>query len=233
MISKFDIEKYLEIVFRKNIINITKNEMLNLNCITLEFKKTQEDEKTLELSDIIKLFPNLKKIILKNAIINQKILKDLSTIKIEYLEFVNCSIQDEISFKELSFLKELSTTSCSMLNFRFIQTLNSQIQTIIIRKPIDEKTIDISIISNYVNLKNLILENCIIDSIEKLTEFQKLEKLSLLWSEIKQHENINVFNNLPLLKELYISDYSPEFAKKIPPTIKIYRDYNHLTSLKE
>ena len=49
----------------------------------------------------------------------------------------------------------------------------------------------------------------------------KLEKLSLLWSEIKQHENTNVFNNLPLLKELYISDYSPEFAKKIPPTIKI------------
>ena len=87
----------------------------------------------------------------------------------------------------------------------------------------------------YKEYKNLLKENeTLLNKNKKLTiEFQKLEKLSLLWSEIKKHENTNVFSNLPLLKELYISDYTPEFAKKIPQTIKIYRDYNHLTSLKE
>ena len=40
MISKFDIIIYLETLLKKNIKNITKEELLNVKSITLEFKES-------------------------------------------------------------------------------------------------------------------------------------------------------------------------------------------------
>ena len=234
MIPKIDIIMYLETIFKKNVSNITKEEMLSINSITIELIQSDYMEETFKLLDIIKMFPNLNKVILKNGIISKETLEVLSLVKIDDLGFINCGIQSGLSFQTFTRLKKLIITNCATPNFEFLKTLNNELRTLTIQNPTDETLIDISQISNYTNLRHLTLEKCVVDGIDSLVSFQKLETLSLLWSDVNNIENSNVFHRMSALKELYISScyYTPSLISKIPQTVRVYQNLNHLTLLK-
>lgn len=230
MISKFDIIMYLETLLKKNIKNITKEELLNVKSITLEFKESDYDEENFDLHDIIKIFPNLEKINLKNGKIDRTTLKILSMVKLKSLSLINCGIQSGLSFQNLLYLKELSIINSSVLNYDFLKTLSKDLKVLLIRNPLDETLINISDIKQYSELSNLYLEKCVVDNIDELISFSELSTLSLLWSDINSIDDSDVFCKIPSLNELYISDCycTPSLIKKIPKYVNIYKNLNHL-----
>lgn len=227
--TKFELTMYLETLFKKNISKITKEELNSVKTLSIDFNDNNEKD-LLEFNEIISILPNLNKITIVNKKINKEDIDNLSTINIEYLKLEKCSIHGPLSLEPLTKIKEISLVNCIVLDFKFLCTMNENIKSISILNPIDEKLIDITYLLKYQKLKSLSLENCTINNINYISNFLYLEIVSLLWSNLYNQLDINIFTNLHNLKELYIScsDQDKENIQKKLPNISVYNNLDHL-----
>lgn len=230
MINKLDIFIYLEMLFKKSMHNITKEELLNVSTIVIEYKEFDNLGDQIELSQVLHLLPNLKKVTIKNKHITANILADLSLVDLESLSFENCSISNDFTLKTFENLKELFITNCALLDYSILDTINKKIKKIAIINPIDEKIIDISHFLNYLELNELFLERCVVENIDKVSNLSNLKVISLLWSDIVDIHNISVFLNLRELEDVYLSKYYEDLeeVRNLSSQKNVYYDLKHL-----
>lgn len=170
------------------------------------------------------MLPNLKKVKIKNQLITQVLLNELSLLHLEQLSLENCNLRDNLSFNKLMYLNELSLVNCSFVNDNIFKNLNSNLKSISIINPFDENIIDLTIFTQYNQLASLILEKCIVNNLIALNDLPKLQILSLLYSDISSENELNVLLNLPKLNTLYISeDYQDlEIVQQLMKKINVH-----------
>jgi len=226
MIEKFDLIMYLETIYKKNIKDITEEEMLKVSSITLEKEKAEDG---FTLYEILKMFPNLKSIGLSNMNIDSKIIDTLSTSHIEELRLTNCILVNDVSLDKISTLRHLETFNCRNMGNDFYKRMNKNIKHLEIINQFDRKEIDILDIKDCKDIEELILEKGKIKNINELSNFSKLKSLSILWSRISNYQDTSFINNIPNLEELYLSKEYDDGM--IPHNIKVYHDLTHLVTL--
>lgn len=229
MINKLSILMYLELLFNKPINKITQDELKKVSTITLEYSENGNLEDKIKLSQIINMLPNLKRLTIKNKIISNNLIDELSMLNLESLSFENCSINSIVSLEKFNNLNELHIRNSSLLNYSILKTLNKDINKIFIQNPADENEVDFSLLSNYVKLNELYLEKCIIKNINKILSLQNIKILSMLWSEIVDVDDISLLLNLNNLEDIYISKYyeNLESVKQLSLRKNVYYNLNH------
>lgn len=229
MINKLSILMYLELLFNKPVNKITQDELKKVSTITLEYNENGNSEDEIKLSQIINMLPNLKRLTIKNKIISNSLIDELSILNLESLSFENCSINSIVSLEKFNNLNELYIRNSSLLNYSILKTLNKDINKIFIQNPTDENEVDFSLLSNYVRINELYLEKCIIKNINKILSLQNLKILSVLWSQIVDVDDINLLLNLNNLEDIYISKYyeSLESVKQLSLRKNVYYNLNH------
>ncbi len=217
-------------LFNKPYSKITSRELSEILNILLEFSDTLDENNQIELSQIIQLLPNLKRITISNSSITNNYINQLSILKIESLLFENCSFSENVCLKNFNNLKDLNFYKCALLDYNILNDLNKEIVKISIINPIDENVIDMNIFINYLNLAELYLENCVIQNINVISKLQNLKIVSFLWSDIVEINKINVLLTLKKLNDIYLSDNYKELdeVKELSSKKHIYFNLNHL-----
>lgn len=230
MLNKINIIMYLETLFNKQFNEISKEELQNVSTITFEYSDTIDEENQNDLIQILQILPNLKKITIKNKIISMDLFDELSKLKIEVLSLDQCSLNNDITLSQFSYLQELNLTRCFLLDFSILDSINSKISKIYISNPFDEKMIDIIHFINYSELKELYLEKCTVKNVEKISDLQNLKVVSFLFSDILDIEHITTLLSIKKLQEVYLSEYysNLEEVKIIASQKKVYYNLNHL-----
>ena len=228
MINKFQIIIYLEMILKKSIKEFTKEDFESIKNINIDLKSDLDQDKQLSIEDLTKLLPNLSNITINNAFINNKMINKFEKLNIEALELKNCGIELETTLKDLDKLQELKINNCDMLNFDILKDLNKGLKKLMITNPMDENSIDLDIIKDYIELEELIIEECKIKNTNSLSNLRNLKSLSFLNSDIDDIDNIRVVSDIEKLDEIFIpAKYKNENAVK-ELNKNIYYNLTHL-----
>lgn len=194
---------FLQTILNKPISEITNNDLSMINTIALEGEIRGDSIPIVDFRDL-DLFSNINKIIVSNSYIS---LNDLNKIK----EYNNIN---QICFKKCMFengnldfpnnILKLELLGCFIGDYKFLKSMTN-LQKLVINNPYTNNSIDLSYISNMKCLKELILDKCILSNFDSLLNLNYLEILSLLWTSLPNNY-INILNQLPALKKLYISE---------------------------
>ena len=207
---------YLETVLNKNIKNINIDDITNLKMLVIDCS----NDETFDYS-IIKYFKNLDTLSIFNSNISEEDINliekntSLATIKI-----VKSSFDNEKSLEKLSFIKSLELSNCVIKNYEFLNKMN-MLEVLKVQNPSDETVIDLSNIENCFNLKQLVLNYCILDNVDKLGLLTNCELLSLLGTEINK---FMFLQKMVSLRNLFISEKYVNDVKKLSLSSKINFD---------
>ena len=215
-------------ILKKSIKEFTKEDFESIKNINIDLKSDLDQDKQLSIEDLTKLLPNLSNITINNAFINNKMINKFEKLNIEALELKNCGIELETTLKDLDKLQELKINNCDMLNFDILKDLNKGLKKLMITNPMDENSIDLDIIKDYIELEELIIEECKIKNTNSLSNLRNLKSLSFLNSDIDDIDNIRVVSDIEKLDEIFIpAKYKNENAVK-ELNKNIYYNLTHL-----
>lgn len=200
MVKNEYITDYLQILFNRNIDDISKDEYLNVK--NMVFSKMASDNAFYDINELL-IFPNIERLLIKNSRITKQDIIILSSLhNLQEITFERCYLDEDCNLSLIIGLIKLEFSRCCLSNYVNFLSLNN-LNDLTIFFPFDENAIDLSYLSESQNIYQLTLEGCIIKNIANLTKLQKLEVLNLLSTKIE--DNIELLNEIPKLRELYIS----------------------------
>ena len=195
------LKDYLQTILNKSITNITPNDLLNIERITLTGTINNDSNLKLDLSDIA-LFPNLKELNISNAYLSINDLESLNNYpQINHIYISGCMLEKGNFTLNI---KSLELIDSYIEDYQFLTNLTN-LTELVIHNPYTETEIDLSYLSNLSNLNKLVLNRCLINNLNSLSNLTNLSILSVLWTNLPL-DYINTINNMPNLKQLYISD---------------------------
>ena len=201
MVFKNDSTKFfVECYFNKYADAITEEERKSLDVLT--FDGAPEEFAHIDLSDLL-LFPNVKKITIKNATLSKQNLEMISNSNVEAV-YINKSVcEDSNDLGCLKSIKRLEIVRCVNQNYSFLANL-PQIEQLAIANPIFNSPISMKYIAGMKNLRALNLQRCNIQDLDYLSNCQNLDRINFLWAQLPDNI-VDVINSLKKLKRIYIS----------------------------
>lgn len=187
IIKNTELKKFIQNKLEKT--QIKKEDLNKIEEIILDGETIIGDKNKVYFEEI-KLFPNLKNIIIKNIKVTNE---DLNTLKqIEEISFENCQIED---IKILQNIKKISLNNCTIQNKEDIKYLTNLVQLKVINT--DIKNFDF--LKNFSALKKLTIKNVKDFSINKINFYLPIEYLSIEDIDTINKENILQYSNLKTL----------------------------------
>ncbi len=187
IIKNTELKKFLQNKLEKT--QIEKEDLNKIEEIILD-GETIIGNKNKVYFEEIKLFPNLKNIIIKNIKVTNE---DLNTLKqIEEISFENCQIED---IKILQNIKKISLNNCTIQNKEDMKYLTNLVQLKVVNT--DIKNFDF--LKNFSDLKKLTIKNVKDFSINKINFYLPIEYLSIEDIDTINKENILQYSNLKTL----------------------------------
>ena len=112
------LKNFLELHFKKNIIDITEEEINSLDFISLKFFK--EDTNCFEE---LKKFKKLNTICIDSFNISKDELMVINELNIRSITFNNCNLTD-LNMMSFDNVNELSLINCSAINYEFLKNIS-------------------------------------------------------------------------------------------------------------
>ena len=200
MIKNKHIIEYLQVLLNKPLSKITPEDLKNIKSIKYS-KWDADSNKVYDIREIL-LFENLNSISIFNSFVTIEDIEIISRLNnLSNITFIHCQFQPGIVFTKLSRIKSLTIQNCYIENYNILSELD-KLNNLQIIFPLNDKEIDIKVLSNMSELETLSLEGCIIDDVESLEKLAKLKILSLMYAS--NIRNLNFLRNIKSLKKVYI-----------------------------
>lgn len=166
-----------------NFDEVNDEDLENIREISLNSYLINGKESEIDLN-IIRAFLNLKDVRISNFTITQDIIDMLEEQeKIEGIEFVNTTFDENIKFSKFSErLKKISFTNCEKLAFDYPNVSSIQIM----RSNVDFKNVDFN------KIKKIFIQNSTIQNVFNLDEYENIEIVNLDGSRLYDKEGKQV-----------------------------------------
>ena len=217
MIKNKNLEIYLSNYFGKNIKEITKEELTNLEEISLDGLNIENEYEIINFKEIMELFPNLKRITISNYVFTKENINEIALNNIKEYSFYKCDLK---SIKKLDILNHsniLMFENCILNDYDFIKNDFDNLEVLCISNPVHNEEIDLLKI-DALNIKELYLEKCIVSNFKAITKFQDLEFINIHETDITKEELFQFINLVKLeaivVDEMYLDDETKEIMKK-------------------
>lgn len=223
-IKNENLKLFLQTILNKPLTSITEKDLSSISTIALVGKIDNNSNLKINYCDL-DLFPNLTEVIISNSYVS---LNDLEIIKryngLKRICFDRCMFEKG-RFPLSNSVSELELIGCYIQDYSFLLSIN-WLKKLVINNPYTENEINLSYLSNMLGLRSLVLDRCLLENFDNLSNLNRLEILSLLWDSLPDNYS-DIFNGLPNLKKLYISEkYDSSFIKK---SIDIKTNLNEFT----
>lgn len=166
---------YIELRDYKRECVITEEELGKINDLSLQQYNVHSEKKDIDLRELA-MFRNLNSLLLSKFEIDDDIMKVLnSRSKLEAIQFSGCKFSNIIPF-EIP-LKYLILDRCE----NFLESTMGKAEMIRI---IGNRDLDLQKVTEFMGIKKLYLQNCIIDNFECIKKFTDLTYLNLDGSKV-------------------------------------------------
>ena len=200
-IKNKNLKEYLEIILSKSIDNITEEDINSIKSVTIRGDMIEDDNYKIDTSDL-KLFKNLDNITITDGLVTIFNMKDILEANPKSIILNRCAIDDDNTLSALEGIENLTLIKCFNENYKFLNRLNN-LKSLSIVEPESEAEVDIGDIPK--GIINIAIQRGIIDNEEKLKDLTSVEILNLLWTNLTDGI-IDTVNQMPSLKELYVTD---------------------------
>lgn len=204
-IKNKDLQFFLETSFKKPLRDFTEEDLLKVEVLVYDVDSRSEDH-SVSLEDLEK-FPQAKKIVLSDAMITRKNLQDIHDRKIPMVRFNRCAFDQDEDLSLLSSLESLELIASFNDSYDFLKDFKS-LQYLAIANPFTDAEIDLSPLGEMPQLKDIVLQRCLLENFSVLTKCHSVETLNVLWSKMP-NEVVSVLNGMKSLKKLYITEGFP------------------------
>ncbi|MDD6272332.1 MAG: hypothetical protein PUA90_02295 [bacterium] len=193
MIKNYNLELFLSNYFGKNIKEVTKEELEQLESISLDGLNIDSFYEKIDIKEVLNLFPKLNSIVINNYVFTDEDIKLINTLNIIEYSFYKCDFK---SIKEKELFKHaqiLMFENCAFKNYEFLQNNFDNLEVLCISNPKDEEKIDINLL-NAPKLNELYLEKCLVNNLNLMEKYNNLEFINILGTDITKEEILKLTN---------------------------------------
>lgn len=222
-IKNKNLKFFLQLNLKKKSDNMTLKDFETINTVYISNVNSETGEVEYDFIEL-KMFLNLEKVIIRDSIISKNDIDVINSLNIKKIEFFHCMFENEEYLENLLKIVNLSFFNCYLDNFDFLKKL-IKLEKFVLKKPFNKVIFDFSLISNLVNLEELIIEE--VDVINDINLEKIAFNLKRLYLKNVKLNNFNFVNLLPdnsnlLIENIYLN-YKDILKNK--ERLIIYTDY--------
>lgn len=184
MYNNQNLELFLMNYFKKKMIEITDEEMNNLETLSLDGIDISGIYEKVDFELVIGMFPNVKEILVNNYVFSDEDIENINKSNAKKFVFYNCDFTKIKKYDILKQAEELHFERCNFEKNDVLYNEFSNIKILSVINPSNEEEIDIEKLS-YSTIERMYLENCIISNQALINKFENLEYIDIINTSVE------------------------------------------------